>query len=110
MADFVVVGLKRESADDEIWEIWLDIDPPEVEFGPVYIHYPGCEKEIMEVFGKRLGEKILEAYENSDWVEIRGKQALKILKAIDDYMYEWNGVKTNYLRRHHELVVYKLRV
>jgi len=110
MADFVVVGLERESADDEIWEIWLDMDPPEVESGPFCIHYYGCKEEIIEVFGKRLGERILKAYEDLDWVEITDKQALKILKAIDDYMYEWRGIKTNYLRRHHELVVYKLRV
>jgi hypothetical protein len=110
MADIVVVGLSVESADDEIWEIWLDMDPPKVEFGPVCIHYSGCEEEIMEVFGKRLGEKILKAYEDYDWVKITGKQALKILKAIDDYMYEEYGIKTKYLRRHSELVVYKLNV
>jgi hypothetical protein len=106
----VVVGLRREIADDEIWEIWLDKDPPKVEFDPLCLHYYGCKEEIIEIFGERLGERILKAYEDGDLVEIKGKQALKILKAIDDYMDEWHGIETNYLRRANELIVYKLNV
>ena len=107
MADLVIVGLRRGSADDEIWVIQLDKDPPKVEFGPLCFY--GCKEEIIEIFGERLGERILKAYEDGDLDRIRGEQALKILKAIDDYMDEWYGIETNYLRRADELIVYKLR-
>jgi hypothetical protein len=110
MADFVVVGLKWESADDELWEIWLDRDPYVVEFGPVCLQDYGCVEEIMEIFGQRLGERILRAYGDGDLTVVKGRKALEILKAIDDYMREEFDIETSYLGHANDLVVYKLNV
>jgi hypothetical protein len=110
MADFVKVVYRWYSLSDELWEIWLDMDPPKVELGPICLEYEGCDEEIIEIYGERLGKRILKAIEDDDIVEIKGEQALKILKAIDDYMYEWNGLETNYLEMADDLLVFKIKV
>jgi hypothetical protein len=110
MTYFVVVGLKWDSGADELWEIWLDRKEPKVEAGPFDLAGYGAEREIIEVYGKKLGEKIWKAYEYDDIEPIRGKQALKILKAIDDYMEEEYGIETNLLDRADDLFIYKLKV
>jgi hypothetical protein len=110
MADFVVVGLDYTSGDDTLWGIWLEDDPPVVEFGPIYLQEYGADEEIIELFGKRLGMKILKAYEDGDLVKIKGKKALEVLRAIDDYMREEYGVETNFEKRAAQMVVYKMRI
>jgi hypothetical protein len=110
MADFVVVGLRLVSGDDMLWEIWLNFDPPKVEFGPIYLEEKGAEREVIEIYGKRLGRRILKAYEDANFVEIKGKKALEVLRAIDDYMLEWHGIETNFEEEADDWVVYKLRI
>jgi len=76
---FIIVGYKRDSSADELWEIYGD----EPEFGPLNMQNRFAERELRALYGSALASAIMAAYEDGSMREITGAEKRRILRRLD---------------------------